>query len=127
MTPPRVSHFGCRRLPQLSIPQALRVLVLVILVVNCCVDTSGAPPGGRSAATGPQLSRGAGVVPVQFVGWHRQARNNGGTSAELEQPEGLAVDAAGNLYIADPTSRNIRLVTAGGTIYDRGRLRWLLG
>ena len=39
------------------------------------------------------------------------------TSAELSNPSGVAVDAAGNLYIADPNNSVIRRVAAaGGTI-----------
>ena len=38
------------------------------------------------------------------------------TSAQLNQPAGLAVDAAGNLYIADSNNSVVRKVTPGGTI-----------
>ena len=36
--------------------------------------------------------------------------------AELANPEGVAVDGAGNLYIADVSNSRIRKVTPGGTI-----------
>jgi hypothetical protein len=38
------------------------------------------------------------------------------TSAELNQPLALAVDRAGNLYISDTGDREVREVSAGGTI-----------
>jgi trimeric autotransporter adhesin len=38
------------------------------------------------------------------------------TSAELAGPDGLALDAAGNLYIVDTYSNRVRLVTPDGTI-----------
>jgi uncharacterized protein (TIGR03437 family) len=38
------------------------------------------------------------------------------TSAQLNIPAGLAVDGAGNLYIADFSNNRIRKVTSGGTI-----------
>jgi trimeric autotransporter adhesin len=38
------------------------------------------------------------------------------TSASLNYPEGVAVDSAGNLYIADSSNYVIRKVTPGGTI-----------
>jgi uncharacterized protein (TIGR03437 family) len=38
------------------------------------------------------------------------------TSAQLNNPTGVAVDAAGNLYIADKTNFRIRMVSATGTI-----------
>jgi uncharacterized protein (TIGR03437 family) len=38
------------------------------------------------------------------------------TSAQLNGPRGLALDSAGNLYIADSLNAKIRRVTSGGTI-----------
>lgn len=38
------------------------------------------------------------------------------TQAELNEPQGLAVDDAGNLYIADTLNHRVRRVTADGTI-----------
>ena len=38
------------------------------------------------------------------------------TAAQLEFPDGIAVDAAGNVYVADTTANVVRLITAGGTI-----------
>jgi trimeric autotransporter adhesin len=38
------------------------------------------------------------------------------TAAELDEPCGVAVDAAGNLYIADKNNNRIRKVTPSGTI-----------
>jgi sugar lactone lactonase YvrE len=39
-----------------------------------------------------------------------------GTSAELDSPFGVAVDAAGNLYIADSSNERIRKLNTAGTI-----------
>ena len=38
------------------------------------------------------------------------------TAAQLNQPFGVAVDSAGNLYIADQVNRRVRKVTAAGVI-----------
>lgn len=38
------------------------------------------------------------------------------TSSALEQPEGLAVDSSGNLYISDPRNNRIRMVSPSGII-----------
>lgn len=38
------------------------------------------------------------------------------TAARLNQPQGVAVDAAGNVYVADTGNHRIRKVTPGGTI-----------
>jgi uncharacterized protein (TIGR03437 family) len=42
--------------------------------------------------------------------------NAAATSAELNRPTGVAVDASGNLYIADSLNNRIRLAKAGGNI-----------
>lgn len=38
------------------------------------------------------------------------------TSASLNSPEGLAIDGAGNIYVADTASHRVRKITPGGTI-----------
>src|SRR5580692_10620924 len=38
------------------------------------------------------------------------------TAAQLAQPEGMAVDPSGNLYIADAANHRVRKVTAAGVI-----------
>jgi sugar lactone lactonase YvrE len=42
--------------------------------------------------------------------------NGPATSAELAEPESVAVDGSGNIYIADTNNYRIRKVTSGGTI-----------
>ncbi len=57
-------------------------------------------------------------------GYHNGYANVGGysgdggpaTSAELNDPIGVAVDGTGNLYIADQGNNRIRKVTPSGTI-----------
>jgi trimeric autotransporter adhesin len=39
------------------------------------------------------------------------------TSAELNVPQGMTVDAAGNLYFADMVNHRVRKITAAGVIY----------
>jgi uncharacterized protein (TIGR03437 family) len=38
-------------------------------------------------------------------------------NAQLNSPQGLAVDSAGNLYIADAGNNRVRMVTAAGIVY----------
>jgi uncharacterized repeat protein (TIGR01451 family) len=48
--------------------------------------------------------------------WGYSGDGNPATSAQLNHPAALAMDAAGNLYIADTNNQRIRKITTGGTI-----------
>jgi sugar lactone lactonase YvrE len=61
------------------------------------------------------VSSGA-ITTVAGTGAAGSSGDNGlATNAELSQPNGVAVDSAGNIYIADTSNRRIRKVS-GGTI-----------
>ncbi len=71
-----------------------------------------------------QNSRIRKVTPAGFIetvagnGETKFAGDGGAaTSASLGQPDGVAIDAAGNLYIADTLSHRIRKVTPDGIIH----------
>jgi sugar lactone lactonase YvrE len=63
-----------------------------------------------AAGTGT-ISTVAGNGTAGFSGDGGQA-----TSAELSSPFGVAVDAAGNLYLSDETNSRLRMVSTSGTI-----------
>lgn len=65
----------------------------------------------RRIAPNGTITRYAGTGQEGFGGDHGPA-----TSAMLDNPQGLAVDSAGNLYIADWRNARIREVSTGGTI-----------
>jgi uncharacterized protein (TIGR03437 family) len=60
----------------------------------------------------------AGVITAYAGNGTQGFSGDGGqaTAAELSQPEGLAVDSSGNLYIADGGNYRIRMVTQAGVI-----------
>ncbi len=65
----------------------------------------------RKVSSGGTITRVAGTGEAAFSGDAAAA-----TSATLNTPLGLALDAAGNLYIADTLNQRIRRVATDGTI-----------
>ncbi len=65
----------------------------------------------RKVDAGGTITTAAGTEPAGFSGDSGQA-----TSAQLNNPIGVALDGSGNLYIADTRNDRIRKVDAGGTI-----------
>jgi len=57
------------------------------------------------------ISAWAGTGPAGYSG-----DGGAGTAAQINQPAQMALDASGNLYIADISNNRIRKVTSGGTI-----------
>jgi hypothetical protein len=59
----------------------------------------------------------AGVVTTLAGGVGVTGTNDGpGTQARFHSPEGVAVDGAGNVYVADTANHSIRKVTPGGVV-----------
>lgn len=65
-----------------------------------------------SSASGNEINTFAGNLFADYAG-------DGGPAidAELNNPEGVAVDGAGNVYIADTSNNRIRMVTPDGNIH----------
>jgi uncharacterized protein (TIGR03437 family) len=65
----------------------------------------------RKVTPGGTISTAAGAGTAGYTG-------DGGaaTAAQLKNPQGVAVDSSGNLYLADTSNNVIRKVTAAGTI-----------
>ncbi len=53
--------------------------------------------------------------------------NADGTNAQFAMPEGIAVDAASNLYVADTGNHTIRLITPAGTVSTLAGLAGVAG
>jgi sugar lactone lactonase YvrE len=81
--------------------------------MNCLVRKV-TPSGTISTVAGEYCKPGAGADGEPKGGYS----GDGGpaTSAQLYWPSGVAVDGAGNLYIADTTNNVVRMVTPDGTI-----------
>jgi ribosomal protein L24E len=68
-----------------------------------------------------RLDLSANPVTITTVAGNSQSKHYGGdggraTDAQLNTPEGVAVDSAGNIYIADSDNNLVRKVDANGTI-----------
>jgi len=98
-----VERFGAR-----ARRRAARVLVLV----GACA-TLGFAAGAPARADPP-----AGPWITDYAGTGTAATANPGpaTSSPLNAPTGVAVDAAGNVYIADTNNNLVEKVTPGGTL-----------
>ncbi|MEO7649685.1 MAG: hypothetical protein ABIZ80_04405, partial [Bryobacteraceae bacterium] len=91
---------------------------LLTLPAGLCTDAAGnvyaADPEGhrvfRISASGA-ISVFAGSGTSGFLG-----DNGPATQARLDGPSGVAIDAAGNVYIADTNNHRIRRVASGGVI-----------
>jgi sugar lactone lactonase YvrE len=60
---------------------------------------------------------GGDVLPVAGTGGYGFTGDNGlATSAEINNPNGLAFDSSGNLYIADTANLRVRMVSTAGII-----------
>jgi sugar lactone lactonase YvrE len=65
----------------------------------------------RKVAPGGTITTVAGTGDFAYNGDNQPA-----TAAQLNRPYGVAVDGAGNLYIADTSNQRVRKVAPGGTI-----------
>ncbi len=64
----------------------------------------------RKITTGRVVSTWAGQAGVAGSG------NGTGTGAQFDEPEGVAIDASGNVYVADTGNATIRMITTGQAV-----------
>ena len=81
--------------------------IRIVLALTLCICTGMLLAGSRSWAADPVISTIAG-------GWIGDA--GPATSAGLAMPQGIAIDSAGNIYIADVRNNRIRKVDMSGVI-----------
>src|SRR5207237_4598 len=80
---------------------------------------NGSTPTGNNMIRKLELTANPGTITI--VAGTTQAKKYGGdggraTDAQLNTPEGVAVDSAGNLFIADSDNNLVRKVDTNGTI-----------
>ena len=57
-----------------------------------------------------------GGVVTTFAGWVGQSGGQDGIPGNFRNPDGLAVDPAGNVFVADSTNNTIRVITPAGSV-----------
>jgi sugar lactone lactonase YvrE len=112
------------------------ITLLALVLASCCLevgpDTAIGPSGGGNTAGS---AGGQGNFPTSFddtilAGGGGGAEDGRGTNARFESPRGLAIDASGNLYVADyeagirrvDPSGNVTTVLTGGHCGSRDML-----
>src|ERR1035441_7821979 len=63
-----------------------------------------------------QIGRGGVVSTLAGLAGVSGSANGTGSSARFYQPEGVAVDSGGNVYVADTWNHTIRAITPGGAV-----------
>ncbi len=85
--------------------------------ISVAVDASGNIYVGEFIGDVRKITTDGIINRIAGSGIHGSAGDNGpATSAQLSEPYGLAVDSAGNLYIADTYNNRIRKVNPSGEI-----------
>ena len=93
-------------------------LTAVLPTYNCTVSTFTNPISSAvSGLTTSCTSGAAGAVVTTLAGSGAQGSTDAtGTAATFYIPEGVAVDAAGNVYVADTGNHIIRKITPAGVV-----------
>lgn len=105
--------FGSRRAQRQLSARRAAGLTVVVLCGSLAATAATAAPAARAPAPAPApiITTAAGTGVYGYGG-----DGNPSTQALLAQPAGVAVDGAGNVYIADIGNSVIRRVTPGGVI-----------
>jgi hypothetical protein len=105
---PSVPHFHSFSLSSLMCSTKSNLYAMVTLMVVLCVDE-------RIDAAAVVMCFGDRAVVTIFAGSGARSFSDGsGANVHFSAPYGVAVDASGNVFVADSNNARIRKVTASG-------------
>ncbi|HZV63367.1 MAG TPA: hypothetical protein VFG03_00440 [Telluria sp.] len=107
-------------------PRARKSVALLAAIALCAGcggggGSAGSGSGGMPPGPAPGIALLAGD-PVQ-----EGSTDAAGAAARFSQPAGIAVDAAGNVYVADMQNHTIRKISAAGTVTTLAGAAGVLG
>jgi len=102
----------------------LAIVALLLALGGCCLDVGGLAPGEieSTGTTGGGSTGGFDAGPLvttlagNGVGGFADGTGGPSGTAEFAWPWGVAVDAAGNVYVADFNNNRIRKIAPGGNV-----------
>jgi serine/threonine-protein kinase len=103
-------------------PRTLSVFIVLIvsLLVACgpapATPTPQAEPTTASAAVPTDTPRPAGPRVITLAGGEQGYAEGSGAAAKFSTPLDVAVDAKGNVYVADSGNSRVRLITPDGIV-----------
>ncbi|WP_201799079.1 NHL repeat-containing protein [Rhodoferax aquaticus] len=112
-------HNLSQQRPQLSTPQVSRRALLAAgsLLALCLTGCGGGGSSGNSSANPTPIAReNTGVVTTLAGDTSSGFTDGSGTAALFSTPQGVAVDASGNVYVADRLNNSIRKISVAGGV-----------
>jgi len=91
-------------------------LILGGALLSSCGNSQPSSPSNPTPTATTTLRVNAGVVTTLAGQSTGGSVNATGTSASFSHPEGVAVDASGNVYVADTSNDIIRKISAGANV-----------
>jgi streptogramin lyase len=80
------------------------------------IDSTGVVYVGESSNTVRKITTAGSVTTLAGTAFNPGSADGTGPNARFNGPRGIAVDSAGNVYVADSFNHTIRQITPGGTV-----------